>query len=85
MHVRTFAQQKAGLTRATKNGYTAVIAECRRTVAEWESPEWATAHHVRQGAWPDDWARWQRALDDGHLAQLRAGGVQPPMRLESVS
>lgn len=71
--VRTYAQQKAGLTRATKKGeprsterYDAVLAECRKTIAEWESAEWAAAHRVRQGAWPDDWARWQRALGDAH-------------------
>lgn len=62
--MRTFAQQKAALTRATKKDPEAVEQECARTVAEWESAEWAAAHRVRQGAWPDDWARWQRALDD---------------------
>ena len=70
-NVRKFSQQKAGLTRATKVGeprsearQAAVSAECRRTVNEWNSDEWAEAHRVRRGAWPDDWARWQRALDD---------------------
>lgn len=86
--MRTYAQQKAGLTRAVKKAknlladkaaneraavrsdslqfeaQAVVRRECERTVAEWESQEWASAHHVRQGAWPDDWARWQRALDD---------------------
>jgi hypothetical protein len=67
--VRTFAQQKAGLTRAIKkakatNDGIHLERECFRTVAEWESEEWAQAHRVRRGAWPDDWARWQRALDD---------------------
>lgn len=65
MKVRTFAQQKAGLTRAVKSGDgRKVEAECRRTVSEWESQEWADRYRVRRGAWPDDWARWQRALDD---------------------
>lgn len=65
MSVRTFAQQKAGLTRAVNTGDAdKVRAECKRTVSEWESQEWADAHRVRRGAWPDDWARWQRALDD---------------------
>lgn len=71
--VRTFGQQKAALTRAERTGeprsterYEAVLKACRRTVAEWDSPEWAAAHRVRQGAWPDDWARWQRALGDAH-------------------
>lgn len=54
--LRTYAQQKAGLTRAQKKGREAVVAECRKTVAEWNA----------RGQWPDDWARWQRALDDCH-------------------
>ena len=67
--VRTFAQQKAGLTRAVNEANRTgdglpLERECYRTVAEWESAEWAAAHGVRQGAWPDDWARWQRALGD---------------------
>lgn len=72
--MRTYGQQKAGLTRAVKRvakssdkttwGYRHVLAECRRTVQEWESQEWADTHRVRRGAWPDDWSRWQRALDD---------------------
>ena len=32
----------------------AVLKACKAAVAEWE--QW--------GAWPDGWARWQRALDD---------------------
>lgn len=81
--VRTFGQQKAGLTRASKVGdarsqerYDAVLAECKRTVAEWGSPEWAAAHRVRQGAWPDDWARWQRALDDAHPSVFGADRLE---------
>lgn len=66
MEIRTFGQQKAALTRAVRSSDPTrkVTAECVRTVREWNSPEWAAAHGVRQGAWPDDWARWQRALDD---------------------
>lgn len=71
LKVRTYAQQKAGLTRAAKRGYNAVLAECTRTVQEWNSQEWADAHRVRRGAWPDDWARWQRALDDAFFAARR--------------
>lgn len=73
MAIRTYAQQKAGLTRASKKGeprsperFDAVSGECIKAMDEWASPEWAAAHRVRQGAWPDDWARWQRALDDAH-------------------
>ena len=52
--MRTYSQQKAALTRAQKKDAYALVAECRKTVQEWE------ASHV----WPDDWSRWQRALDD---------------------
>jgi len=51
--MRTYAQQKAGLTRAKKAGRDALIAECRKVKAEWNA-----------SSWPDDWAAWQRALDD---------------------
>ena len=65
--VRTFAQQKAALTRALKlpedRRAERVIDETRRVIEEWNSPEWARRHGTSQGAWPDDWARWQRALD----------------------
>jgi hypothetical protein len=36
-----------------------VYDECKRTVAEWNSREAPYGY-----GWPDDWARWQRALDD---------------------
>lgn len=56
---KRFPVQKAALTRALKqadpeNRKQAVLATCAATVAEWNEI----------GAWPDDWARWQRALDD---------------------
>jgi hypothetical protein len=48
-------KQKARLTRAVnakdKDG---VLLACHDAVTEWDEI----------GAWPDDWARWQRALDD---------------------
>jgi hypothetical protein len=63
--IRTFSQQKAGLTRAVKTGdRDRVIAETQRTLREWDSPEWAARYGVRPGAWPDDWSRWNRALAD---------------------
>jgi hypothetical protein len=80
--VRTYSQQKAGLTRALKRcqqyrcgkpdedrelargARAKLVDEVRRTIAEWESPEWSARYGVRQGAWPDDWARWQRAIDE---------------------
>lgn len=54
-----FPKQKAALTRAlhVTDGQArkdAVILTCRKTVREWNEI----------GAWPDDWSRWQRALDD---------------------
>lgn len=52
--MRSYASQKAALTRAIKTkDADIVLLECRRVVAEWN-----------QSYWPDDWARWQRALDD---------------------
>jgi hypothetical protein len=53
---RTYAQQKAGLTRARNAGdYDKMVAECTRTIAEWS----ALPH-----GWPDDWHRWNIALED---------------------
>jgi hypothetical protein len=63
----TFTRQKAALTRAvnkskrlaevgeTKLALRVVEAEVIKTVTEWNDGNYA---------WPDDWARWQRALDD---------------------
>jgi hypothetical protein len=53
---------KAALTRAQKKGYKDVLAACYMALAHWA--EW--------GAWPDDWSRWQRALDDAALKHNRA-------------
>ncbi|QGZ16784.1 hypothetical protein PBI_DEWDROP_137 [Microbacterium phage Dewdrop] len=53
---RTYSAQKAALTRAMNkpeaDREAAVVAEARRVKQEWGN------------AWPDDWSRWQRALDD---------------------
>lgn len=52
---KIFPQQKAALTRAVKSGDVEIVAQaCVKAMAEWDEI----------GAWPDDWARWQRALDD---------------------
>lgn len=60
MSVRSWSAQKAGLTRAIKSGDPdKVKAECVRAVAEWDSRQAPYTY-----GWPDDWARWQRALDD---------------------
>jgi hypothetical protein len=57
--------QKAALTRAVKSGDPAkVVLAVARAVQEW-------GDH----AWPDDWALWQRALDDvlgfGQMIDIR--------------
>ena len=52
---REFPKQKAALTRALKSGdRNRVLLTCAQTVKAWDEI----------GAWPDDWSRWQRALDD---------------------
>lgn len=65
---RMFPQQKAALTRAlqvkdVKERYTAVLAACRKAVREWN------------GAWPDDWSRWQRAISDVATQYTHETGV----------
>jgi hypothetical protein len=53
---REFRQQKAALTRAVNSGdRDKVVRACAKAVREWNQPG---------RAWPDDWSRWQRALDD---------------------
>lgn len=52
---KRWPKQKSALTRAINSGDPAKVkAACRAVVKEWDE----------DGAWPDDWARWQRALDD---------------------
>lgn len=62
-------RQRAALTRAENSGDPdKVVIACRNAVREWRKP----------GAmWPDDWSRWQRALDD-------ALGVFNSVQLESL-
>jgi hypothetical protein len=76
LDMRTYSQQKAGLTRAVNRVKRAaaperlelarrkLIEECTRTVCEWN----ASAESVKYGhnVWPDDWHRWERALQDAH-------------------
>lgn len=53
---KVYAQQKAALTRAVKTkNKEKVLAVCMAAVAVWNEPG---------NYWPDDWHRWQRALDD---------------------
>lgn len=57
---REFPKQKSALTRALKSGdYAKVVATTRKTIAEWNET----------GAWPDDWSRWERALEDAWWQQ----------------
>ena len=67
--LQVYPKQKSALTRAMKKGYPAVVSACIAAVQEWDSI----------GAWPDDWSRWQRALDD---AALKARVT--PSRLEGL-
>lgn len=67
--MRTYAQQKAALTRVLRKEHPstgdlrrAVESECRRTLREWHSEEWRAKYG--SSAWPDDWHRWNRALQD---------------------
>lgn len=55
---RKFTQQKAALTRAVNSkDPEKVKAAVRKARDEWDRAPF-------NGAWPDDWSRWQRALDD---------------------
>ncbi len=50
-----YRQQKSALTRAVKSGDVDKIrATVRAAVVAWDT--WQ--------AWPDDWSRWERALND---------------------
>jgi hypothetical protein len=47
-------RQRAALTRATNSGdLDKLVKTVQAAVNEWS-----------QSMWPDDWSRWQRALDD---------------------
>ncbi len=49
-------RQRAALTRAVNSGdRDRVVLACRDAVNEWNQPGCM---------WPDEWARWQCALDD---------------------
>ena len=52
---RIMPRQKAALTRAIKTKDAEVIARvCKAAIEEW----------TEIGAWPDNWHRWQIALND---------------------
>ena len=71
---KAHTRQKAALTRAVNSkDPDKVVLACTKAVAEWRAAPF-------NGAWPDDWSRWQRALDDAlpwqyhvRLENLRAG------------
>jgi hypothetical protein len=72
---------KAMLTRATRDithplYLDRVKAACKAAVVEWDA--W--------GAWPDNWSRWQRALDDAYIVHNRRYFDQrsTPKRLEEL-
>jgi hypothetical protein len=55
---KKFKLQKAALTRAVNSkDPDKVVMACHKAVCEWHQPPF-------NGSWPDDWSRWQRALDD---------------------
>jgi hypothetical protein len=55
---RHHPKQRAALTRAVNSGDPErVKAAVVKAVREWGQAPY-------NGAWPDDWSRWQRALDD---------------------
>lgn len=63
---RTYARQKAALTHAIRSkDYAKVIAECERVIAEWETLPYG---------WPDDWHRWNIALEDAYSHACREYG-----------
>jgi len=52
---KEWPKQKGALTRAVKTGDLEKVKKvCADAVRVWDEV----------GAWPDDWARFQRALDD---------------------
>ena len=57
-----FRKQKSRLTRAVNSGDPLnVLKACEDTLAEWAGK-----------AWPDDWSRWARALDDAYSKFVRS-------------
>jgi hypothetical protein len=63
---KLFVKHKGLLTRATKKGYPAVLAACTQFVRDFAAID---------APWPDDWSRWQRALEDAAVKHHRETGV----------
>ena len=60
---KQYRNQKAALTRAinSKDQYK-IKAAVTKAVREWQ--QWP-------GSWPDDWSRWQRALNDTEIGRYQ--------------
>ncbi len=57
-----FRRQKTALTRAINSQVNIKVLEtCEKTLDEWSGK-----------AWPDDWSRWLRALEDAWYAFHRS-------------
>jgi len=57
-----FRKQKARLTRAQNRREPLLVLEAvEKTLNEWDGK-----------AWPDDWSRWARALDDAYFTFRRS-------------
>ena len=72
-------KQKSALTRAINSGsFYKVQRAVQDAVAFW---------NANGGVWPDDWSRWQRALDDAAINHNRSTDsrywVPTGVRLES--
>ena len=61
---RDFPKHKSALTRAEKSGSPLLLIQ---------AIEKALDFFDACGAWPDDWSRWKRALEDGWLKFHREG------------
>lgn len=60
-----YRRQKTNLTRAINSGKcVSVLVECERVLGCWHGK-----------AWPDDWARWARAVEDAFWAYRRTDNV----------
>ena len=76
---KIISKQKAALTRAINSSDPEkVVIACKNAVEQWGSSGCL---------WPDDWSRWQRALDDACL-QINRTGLSPggtlDLRLEDL-
>ena len=53
---RTWRKHSASLTRAINSGDPdRIVTACRAAIRAWDQPGCG---------WPDNWSKWQRALDD---------------------